>query len=99
MTEPQFKPGDAVRVAIREPRGHMRTPAYVQGHCGTVKHYCGAFPNPETRALGQPGDPPLHLYRVRFARADLWPPANSDDHRHSVDVEIYEHWLSEAHGH
>jgi nitrile hydratase len=92
---PRFAPGDRVRVALRELRGHVRTPRYIRGKCGVVERVCGAFGNPEQLAYGIRDGRPIPLYRVRFALGDVWdvPEAPFD----AVDVEIYEHWLeSEA---
>ena len=97
MSKPRSHVGDTVRVHRRIPSGHARTPAYIQGHRGRVQHHCGAFPNPEQRAQGLLGEPLVQLYRVRFARADLWPIADPRDRHQSVDVEIYEHWLEGEH--
>ncbi|HMD03017.1 MAG TPA: SH3-like domain-containing protein, partial [Candidatus Baltobacteraceae bacterium] len=69
----RFAPGDAVRVADREPAGHVRTPRYVRGKRGVVERICGAFRNPEELALGIYDGVAGPLYRVRFAQRDLWP--------------------------
>ncbi len=77
-----FVPGQKVRVARREHRGHHRTPSYLKGREGVVERYHGSFTNPETRAYGETGLPERELYLVRF-----------DD---GVYADIYEHWLEEA---
>jgi nitrile hydratase subunit beta len=79
-----FAPGQRVRVAAREHRGHHRTPGYLKGRVGTVERCHGSFTNPETRAYGDPGLPEKALYLVRF------------DNGHAVYADIYEHWLEEA---
>ncbi len=89
----RFAPGDVVRVAHERPvRGHVRTPRYVRGKCGVVERVCGAFRNPEELAYGRYDGALVPLYRVRFARQDLWP-HERDAPLDTVDVEIYEHWL------
>lgn len=92
MAEPQFRPGERVRVIEAYPLGHVRTPYYIRGKSGTIERYCGSFPNPEELAQMRDGLPALPLYRVRFRQQDVWP-----DYRGSgqdvVEVEIYQHWL------
>ncbi len=92
---PRFAPGQAVRVAVRDASGHMRTPAYVCGKRGVVERICGAFRNPEELAFGRRDGDPVPLYRVRFVQADLWPSYEGPP-RDTLDVEIYEHWLEAA---
>jgi len=74
-------PGQRVRVAAREHRGHHRTPGYLKGRVGTVQRCHGSFTNPETRAYGDSGLPEKRLYLVRF------------EDGHHVYADIYEHWL------
>ena len=88
----RFEAGDAVRVARRDVRGHVRVPRYVRGRTGVVERFCGAFRNPEELAYGRYDGARVPLYRVRFAHQDLWP-GESEHPLDSVDVEIYEHWL------
>jgi hypothetical protein len=92
---PQFAVGERVRVRRLKPLGHVRTPAYVRGHVGTIERICGAFPNPEELALGRSGLPPKHLYRVSFLQSQLWNDYTGPD-TDTVEVEIYEHWLESA---
>jgi nitrile hydratase len=90
---------EGVRVRVREdfPPGHIRTPVYVRGKEGVVMRAFGSFPNPETLAIGRDGLPKKALYEVRFRQTDLWPdyagPATD-----TVDMDIYEHWLSKVEG-
>jgi nitrile hydratase len=79
-----FPPGQRVRVAARDHRGHHRTPGYLKGRVGTVQRCHGSFTNPETRAYGGSGRPERRLYLVRF------------ENGHSVYADIYEHWLEEV---
>ena len=90
----EFHPGDRVRVREDFPPGHIRTPVYVRGKTGVVKRRFGKFPNPEVLALGRDGMPAKALYEVRFRQKDIWPDyAGSDSD--TLDIDIYEHWLSE----
>lgn len=90
-----FAPGDRVRVAEVNPPGHRRTPFYVRGKVGVIERACGEFLNPEELGYGFSGTPRRQLYRVRFRQHDIWPAyqGHPDD---TIDVDIYEHWLSPA---
>ena len=89
-----FATGTRVRVADRIVTGHVRTPGYVRGKLGVIERMCGFFGNPEELAYGRCGGA-VALYRVRFARRELWP-EDASDLNDTVDVELYEHWLVAA---
>jgi hypothetical protein len=93
--EPRYKPGDRVLVLQRNQPGHVRTPMYVRGKTGVIERIVGAFPNPELLAYGHSGMPYKTLYRVNFRQDELWSDYDgpSDD---TLEIEIYEHWLSPA---
>ena len=59
MTTPaesvSYPNGAAVRVRVGSPTRHFRTPAYIQGHTGTVDALCGVYPNPESLAHSDVG--------------------------------------------
>jgi nitrile hydratase subunit beta len=95
VPEPQFKPGEPVRVLAAYPLGHVRTPFYIRGKTGTIERYCGSFPNPEELAQMRDGLPPQPLYRVKFRQKDVWPDyaGSADD---VLEVEIYQHWLEKT---
>lgn len=90
---PLYKPGDRVRISLRWPEStgpvHIRTPAYVRGHFGTITRYFGAYPNPEDLAFGRPAED-RNLYHVAISLADIW---NDSNQNASLLVEIYEHWI------
>lgn len=71
----RFKAGDRVRVRSPLPAGHVRAPAYVRGHVGTVvdqgRH---ALPFPGRVGHREEGAAEF-TYRVAFDRRDLWPDA------------------------
>ena len=91
--------GDAVAVreehlaASRWRKPHLRVPGYLFGARGVVERVCGAFPDPEALAFGEPATS-QNLYRVRFDRAALWPEGGSARTGDTVDVEVYESWLA-----
>jgi len=88
----EFAPGTRVRVREDFPVGHIRTPIYVRGREGTITRKFGAFPNPETLAIGRDGLPKKALYEVRFRQADLWPDYKGGAND-TLDIDIFEHWL------
>lgn len=87
--------GDRVRVREDFPPGHIRTPVYVRGKEGVVTRAFGAFPNPEVLALGRDGLPKKALFEVRFRQTDLWPDYAGSPFD-TLDIDIYEHWLSKV---
>lgn len=93
---PVFKPGDAVKVRIAYPIGHVRTPYYIRGKHGVIERYCGVYANPEELAYARPGTPKQPLYRVRFLQKDVWPNYRGAG-QDSIDIEIYQHWLEASH--
>lgn len=93
----RFQPGDRVTVLLVDVPGHVRTPWYIRGRTGTVERCCGAFPNPEELAYGRPGLPAQPLYRVQFKQSEIWPDYAGPAHD-TIDIEIYQHWLSPAGG-
>lgn len=92
---PLFLPGERIRVLDLGKPGHVRIPAYVWGHTGTVVQFCGVFLNPEDLAVGNAGGRVVGCYRVEFLQTDLW-----TDYSENIDdtlvTEIYEHWMEAA---
>ena len=88
----KFKPGDTVRVCTDSPRGHFRTPAYIQGKTGSVVTVHGAFRNPESLAYGGDGLPKQFLYLVRFDQSRVWHRYTASPHD-TLCIDLYEHWL------
>ena len=88
-----FSKGDRVRVRDDYPPGHIRTPVYVRGKEGVVMRVFGDFKNPERLAIGRDGLPMKRLFEVRFKQVDLWPNYNGPV-TDTLDMDIYEHWLS-----
>ncbi|MBT6273732.1 MAG: nitrile hydratase subunit beta [Chromatiales bacterium] len=91
----KYSIGDSVTVRADYPLGHIRTPFYIRGQRGVIADSVGAFKNPESAAVGGDGLPKQPLYRVRFRQADTWPNYQGSK-ADTLDVEIYEHWLTQA---
>ena len=93
---PRFKTGDRVRVQLRNPPGHIRTPWYLRGKRGEVLRDFGAFPFPEELAYGRSGLPSQFLYMVRFAMTEVWhadPATTAFAPGDGVTADIYDAWL------
>ena len=88
-----FAPGDAVRVRMAHPEGHVRTPMYVRGRQGWIERVHGEFRNPESLAYGGDGLPRRPLYMVGFHQPDLWSTRYTEPRTDCLYVDIYEHWL------
>jgi nitrile hydratase subunit beta len=88
----RFQPGDRVRVKLDFVPGHIRLPAYVRGHVGTVVGESPAYPFPDAHAHGiHAEDEPT--YDVRFRAEDLWP--NGCDPA-LVHVGVFQSYLERA---
>jgi nitrile hydratase len=89
----RFAPGDAVRVKLAFPPGHIRSPYFVRGKKGVVVRTYGAFPNPEELAYGKDGLPERPLYMVQFTMDELWSGDGAYAPGDTLTADIYEHWL------
>jgi hypothetical protein len=84
-TDSKFKVGDAVVVALENPRGNPRTPKYIRGRRGIVGMVHGRLENSrDHRGIHDP------LYTVRFDLSELSTCADPD----SIWVDVHEEWLS-----
>ena len=88
----RFIVGDRVRVRQAYPPGHVRTPYYVRGKEGVVSRMIAEHPNPEERAYGRDGLPPVPVYRVLFRQKDLWQDYQGPE-GDTTELDIQEHWL------
>lgn len=74
----RFQPGERVQVLSALPDGHVRAPAYVRGHMGTIVD-CGrhalAFPGQAGHGMDAT---PEFTYRVKFDRRTLWSDATDN---------------------
>ena len=93
----RFHVGQRICVLDLHKAGHVRIPAYVRGHTGTVVQFCGMFLNPEDLALGNAAGPVVACYRVEFHQTDLWTDY-ADGPEDTLVTEIYEHWMEAAIG-
>jgi nitrile hydratase len=89
---PLFQQGQKVRVSLRFPLGHYRTPVYIRGKEGTIERVLSEFLNPEEEGYGRNAGKLIRLYRVRFFQKEIWPNYQGSALDH-LEIEIYEHWL------
>lgn len=92
--DPQFQPGDRVRVRTYAQPGHVRTPHYIRGKQGVITALHGVFRNPESLAYGAEGLPRQPLYLVAFDQSEVWP--NYPAPRDKIYVDVYQHWLEKV---
>lgn len=95
---PAFDPGARVFVVPAHRRAwsaarHTRTPAYIQGHVGTIINWHGAHVFPDENAHDG-GEAPKHLYTVRFSATQLWGHGAYDGD--AVNLELWEPYLERA---
>ena len=91
----RFAVGDQVRIALRDPGCHHRTPHYLQGKTGTIERLLRPEGQPELLAYGGDGEPFQTVYRVRVAQDVLWADY-AEGPQDCLEVEIFEHWLEPA---
>lgn len=93
--EPRFKIGQPVRISVRYPLGHYRTPMYIRGKTGTIERVLAEFLDPEQEGYGRNAGSHLRLYRVSFLQKDIWPDYKGSP-KDKLQIEMYENWLEEA---
>lgn len=91
-----FGVGEAVRVHVFTPPGHVRAPWYLRGKIGVIERDLGETGDPEALAYGHVDKPRLRLYRVRFDMGEIWG-ERAERPEDSLDAEIFENWLEPAH--
>ncbi|HKN40424.1 MAG TPA: nitrile hydratase subunit beta [Acidimicrobiia bacterium] len=75
--DPQFKPGQPVRVKNYHPSGHTRLARYLRGKLGIVDRVYDSFVFPDTNSKLE-GENPQHVYSVRFDAQEVWGPETSE---------------------
>jgi nitrile hydratase len=92
--DPKFKPrfqiGDRVKARNFNPPGHTRTPRYVRGHHGVIRHDWGTFVLPDAHAHGLTAKP-QHCYSVEFKARELW--GKDFPAREVINVDLWEGYL------
>ena len=94
--QPVFKPGDRIRIGVRQPIGHYRVPVYVRGQYGVVEAIIEPpAVNNEEEAYGRNAGSRRHYYRIAIPLTALWPDyAGSPGD--GLRIEIFESWLERA---
>ncbi len=92
---PRFRPEQRVRARNMHPRGHTRLPRYTRDKHGTVVRDHGVFALQDTDENGQRlGEPPQHVYTVRFTARELW--GDEANERDAVYLDLWEDYLDPA---
>jgi nitrile hydratase len=87
----RFKPGEHVVARNLNPTGHTRSPRYVRGHRGIIRHDWGTFVFPDSHAHGA-GARPQHCYSVEFTARELW--GDAAPARERICVDLWEAYLA-----
>lgn len=88
--KPRFRVGDRVIARNFNPPGHTRSPRYVRGHHGVIRHDWGTFIFPDAHAHGLT-DKPQHCYAVEFKARELW--GKDFPARELINVDLWEGYL------
>tara|TARA_Y100000780_G_C13594039_1_gene381843 strand:- start:14 stop:754 length:741 start_codon:yes stop_codon:yes gene_type:complete len=88
--EPNFSPGDMVKVKNINPEGHTRLPRYVRGKKGVIYRYYGVHDFDDSRSQGL-GDCPQPLYNVMFSANELW--GSNASTRDALHIDMWESYL------
>jgi nitrile hydratase len=91
--QPEFQPGEAIRISTRVPIGHYRVPTYLRGKAGMVEAVIepSAVDN-EQEGYGRNAGAKLHYYRIAIPMTEIWPDyaGSPNDGLH---IEVFETWL------
>jgi len=91
--EPIFRPGDAIRIATREPIGHYRVPLYLRCKTGTVEAVIEpAAVDNEEEGYGRNAGSKRHYYRIAVPMTEIWPDYVGSP-RDGLRIEVFETWL------
>jgi hypothetical protein len=91
--EPNFHPGDHVRILTRSPIGHYRVPLYLRGKTGSVEAVIepAAIDN-EEEGYGRNAGKKIHYYRIAIPMTEIWPDYVGSS-RDGLRIEVFETWL------
>jgi nitrile hydratase beta subunit len=89
--QPQFKPGQPVRVKNYHPSGHTRLARYLRGKHGVVDRVYDSFVFPDTNSKGE-GQNPQYVYSVRFDAQEVWGPETSEPNE-TIYFDLWEPYL------
>jgi nitrile hydratase len=91
-----FKAGDDVKISIRFPIGHYRTPTYIRGKHGHVEAVIEhRAVNNEAEGFGQNVGKKLHYYRIAIPLSELWP-EYAGSKNDGLRIEVFETWLERS---
>ena len=92
---PKYKIGDLVRISIKFPIVHYRTPMYMRGKTVEIVRNLGKYINPEEEAFGKNAGDKIWCYMIKLPTMQLWPNYQGqaiDEHQ----IEVFESWLEKV---
>jgi|SRR5258708_1276233 nitrile hydratase len=94
--EPLFKAGDVVKISVRFPIGHFRTPNYIRGKRGRVEAVIKPPAiNNEDEGFGRNAGVKRHYYRIAIPLAEIWP-KYAGSPNDGLRIEVFETWLERS---
>jgi nitrile hydratase len=86
----RFEVGDSVRVRNVHVPGHTRSPRYLRGKTGVIRHCYGHEILPDTNAHLR-GDCPQVVYSVTFTAGEIW--GESGDPLQLLSIDLWDSYL------
>jgi len=94
--EPLFKTGDEIKISMRFPIGHFRTPNYIRGKRGLIEAVIEPPAiNNEDEGFGRNAGVKRHYYRIAIPLSELWP-GYAGSGNDGLRIEVYETWLERS---
>lgn len=94
--EPLFKTGDEIKISMRFPVGHFRTPNYIRGKRGLIEAVIEpAAINNEDEGFGRNAGVRRHYYRIAIPLSELWP-GYAGSKKDGLRIEVCETWLERS---
>ena len=94
--EPLFKTGDEIKISMRFPIGHFRTPNYIRGKRGLIEAVIEPPAiNNEDEGFGRNAGVKRHYYRIAIPLSELWP-GYAGSRNDGLRIEVFETWLERS---
>jgi nitrile hydratase len=94
--EPLFKTGDEIKISMRFPIGHFRTPNYIRGKRGLIEAVIEPPAiNNEDEGFGRNAGVKRHYYRIAIPLSELWP-GYAGSGNDGLRIEVFETWLERS---